>query len=237
MASGYPLTVDSLATNRAGDTVMSAIHPADHNDANDAINRLERTLRGDVDFGIYRGIIEMAGGSGMIAENFPISVCKESVTLSNTRTELYAVYIPVARTVTGVVFALETPGVGFTIGAGNEVRPALYTATTGTLTRVAVGTSGNALMTGAQGITFAPFTAPYAAAAGLYWLGYTTAWTAGATTVPKLLGYIDGFAGAVNRDLLGPILRAGRTTGTTTPASTAWTGVTTMANLHWFGLY
>jgi len=47
MASVYPGSLDSFPTSRADATVMAATHPADHNDANDAINKIEAELGTD----------------------------------------------------------------------------------------------------------------------------------------------------------------------------------------------
>jgi hypothetical protein len=44
MASGYPGALDSFATNRTDATVMTGTHPADHNNENDAINKIEAEL-------------------------------------------------------------------------------------------------------------------------------------------------------------------------------------------------
>lgn len=44
MASTYPTTLDSFATTRANTDVTDTTHPADHNNANDAINKIEAEL-------------------------------------------------------------------------------------------------------------------------------------------------------------------------------------------------
>ncbi len=44
MASTYPATLDTFATNRADATVMATTHAADHNNENDAINKIEAEL-------------------------------------------------------------------------------------------------------------------------------------------------------------------------------------------------
>lgn len=44
MASTYPDTLDAFATNRANGTSMSTTHPDDHNNANDALNKIEAEL-------------------------------------------------------------------------------------------------------------------------------------------------------------------------------------------------
>ena len=44
MASVYPTSLDTFATSRTNATAMTTTHPADHNDANDAINKIEAEL-------------------------------------------------------------------------------------------------------------------------------------------------------------------------------------------------
>jgi len=44
MASTYPATLDSLSTSSANSTPSENTHPALHNDANDAINKIEAEL-------------------------------------------------------------------------------------------------------------------------------------------------------------------------------------------------
>lgn len=44
MASTYPTTLDSLSTGNVDGTVSATTHPALHNDANDAINKIEAEL-------------------------------------------------------------------------------------------------------------------------------------------------------------------------------------------------
>jgi hypothetical protein len=44
MASSYPGALDNLATTRADDTPMFTTHANDHNDANDALNKIEAEL-------------------------------------------------------------------------------------------------------------------------------------------------------------------------------------------------
>lgn len=44
MASTYPATLDAFATNRTDATVMATTHALDHNNENDAINKIEAEL-------------------------------------------------------------------------------------------------------------------------------------------------------------------------------------------------
>jgi hypothetical protein len=44
MASTYPSTLDAFATNRTDATAMATTHAADHNNENDAINKIEAEL-------------------------------------------------------------------------------------------------------------------------------------------------------------------------------------------------
>lgn len=47
MASVYPAGLDSFPTTRTNTTAQTDTHPADHNDANDAINKIEAELGTD----------------------------------------------------------------------------------------------------------------------------------------------------------------------------------------------
>lgn len=44
MASAYPGGLDNFPTTRADGTVMATTHAADHNNENDAINKIEAEL-------------------------------------------------------------------------------------------------------------------------------------------------------------------------------------------------
>lgn len=44
MASNYPSGLDSLATNHTDNSTMLGVHAAEHNDENDAINKIEAEL-------------------------------------------------------------------------------------------------------------------------------------------------------------------------------------------------
>lgn len=44
MASGYPAALDTFATTRADADTTATTHPADHNNANDAVNKIEAEL-------------------------------------------------------------------------------------------------------------------------------------------------------------------------------------------------
>lgn len=44
MASAYPGGLDTFPTNRTNTTDMSTTHPTDHNDVNDAVNKIEAEL-------------------------------------------------------------------------------------------------------------------------------------------------------------------------------------------------
>ena len=44
MPSAYPAGLDAFPTNRTNTTAQSTTHPTDHNDANDAVNKIEAEL-------------------------------------------------------------------------------------------------------------------------------------------------------------------------------------------------
>lgn len=44
MASKYPAALDNLPTNRTDTTPLTTTHPSDHNNAADAVNKIESEL-------------------------------------------------------------------------------------------------------------------------------------------------------------------------------------------------
>lgn len=60
MASVYPGGLDSFPTNRVDGTATPTTHPTDHNDANDAVNKIEATL-GINPQGTYADVAERLG--------------------------------------------------------------------------------------------------------------------------------------------------------------------------------
>lgn len=67
MASVYPTSLDNFVTNRIDDTVLSTIHAADHDNLNDAINKIEAEL-GLNPKGIYASVVERLS---IIIQNTP----------------------------------------------------------------------------------------------------------------------------------------------------------------------
>jgi hypothetical protein len=119
-----------------------------------------------------------------------------NVMYSGGEIRLVAVYLHRAATITGVKFFMSAQG-SYTSTGHNGV--ALYSATVGstTLTRVATSTDNGNLWKAAVGLVTEPFSAPYDAPAGLYYVGFE--YNASAeTTAPALLVAELGFLAVFN---------------------------------------
>lgn len=105
--------------------------------------------------------------------------------LTSQQVKFAPFYLRTAQTLTGVVFGQPTAGV-YTASNYNGI--GLYTYVAGTLTLVASTTNdGNIWKTSSATWGTKAFSAPYAAAAGLYFLGFLYSSSA-QTTAPSLLG-------------------------------------------------
>lgn len=69
MASAYPAGIDSFPTNRIDGTIMATTHAADHNNENDAINKIESEL-GINPSGTYTTILERLS---IVAQNIQVA--------------------------------------------------------------------------------------------------------------------------------------------------------------------
>lgn len=95
-----------------------------------------------------------------------------------------AIYLPVGATLTGVKFILLISGVYVATGYNGF---ALYTVNLGTglLTQVAASTSSATVWAGSLGMISVPFSAPFVAAAGIYFIAYLPQWSS-VTTAPTI---------------------------------------------------
>lgn len=116
--------------------------------------------------------------------------------LSTGRMEMIAVYLPVAATITGVKFWQQTQGV-FTANNTNSI--SLYSYSGGTLTKEAESANNGNIWKGASTtIQTVAFASSYAAAAGIYFVGYlySTSSASTAPTVGILAASVGGNANA-----------------------------------------
>lgn len=107
-----------------------------------------------------------------------------SGTMVDAQAWFFPVYLPTAATITGIKFFQITQG-SYTADQNNYV--ALYTYSAGTMTQVAISTNNGNVWKGTTGtMVSVPFTSTYAAAAGVYYIGYL--WNASATTTAPIIG-------------------------------------------------
>lgn len=113
-------------------------------------------------------------GCGFPSDNF--------VSLTDNYVLLTAVWLPVAATITGVMFYVVQQG---SYTADNDNAVGLYTWSGGTLTLVASSTNDGDVWKAAAGYSTKAFSSTYAASAGLYFVGALYNNSA-QTTVPRL---------------------------------------------------
>lgn len=133
-------------------------------------------------------VMQALGGAGL-AQTFglPILFANTGVSLADGNTRYIAVYLPRAKTLTGVKFYQHTQGV---YTGDNNNRVGLYTYDgAGNLTLVASSTNSATVWSAAASNTMVtvPFSSTYAAGAGLYFVGILYNNSA-QTTAPALLG-------------------------------------------------
>jgi hypothetical protein len=128
------------------------------------------------------------------------------------------IYLPLAATLTGVQVVLTITGNYTPSGYNGGALYSVNTAT-GLLTQVAASTSNPTLWAGAVGYLSIPFSASYAAAAGIYFVALLYG-TAGTTTSPQIEVSVIPNA-AVGFDFANSMKTSGQTTGTTLPATIA----------------
>lgn len=185
-------------------------------------------------------------GSGLIAEttfaSFVVnsaSSATNGVILTSQRAEFFPIIIPKTQTVTGVVWWQSVKG---NYVASNENRIGLYTYSGGTLTLVASTANDSALWSGPTSQTMGAkaLSSPYAAAAGVYFLGFLFS-ASSITTAPRIL-YANS-PGAIEDNLLtldfvnSAKILSYLGSQTTLPSSVAMSGNTIQFNALVGGLY
>ena len=242
MTSVFPTGLDTLATNKGDSTPSLADHSAHHNDIADAVNRLERAMRADIDLELIRQLHAAAGKTdGFKACNFSPTRIRgdDTFAVTNGRLVVEAIYVPEPMTLTGIMFFLKTAMAGQTIGAGNEMAFGLFTSDGTTLSRVRSVTSAAANFQAPLGLRKLPFAdGTLAGAQGLYWAAMVTAWnTAG--TVPEVGGCVvtDSEVYALEASSATGYPRSAAWSVTTMPSSRALTGTVSFINKPWLAVY
>lgn len=159
-----------------------------------------------------------------------------STTMVDGRAVYSAIYLDRPTLLTGVMWYMATQG-SYTADNNNYI--ALYTIASGTLTQVAISSNdGNLWKASTGSYVSTPFTAQYAAAAGIYFIGVL--WNASATTTAPVIGATTiGASGNVPAfDLPNSVKICGTVTSQTTlPASQAMSGVSGLQAVSWLALY
>lgn len=168
------------------------------------------------------------------------STTEAEITVANALVDgaiyFVAVYLPSAATLTGVKFYQSVQG-SYTADNNNYI--GLYTYSAGTLTQVAVSTNNGNLWKGSAATVIAePFSSTYAAAAGLYFVGFiynssaqTTAPTIGCKT-NALNNAVSASDFSNSAKLVGNVVSQ-----TSLPSTQAMSGVATDLKRFWVALY
>ena len=178
-------------------------------------------------------------GSAFLAETVGqnLSLANVSTNMTDNQIKYTAVYLPKAATITGAKFYVRVLG-SYTPDQNNRI--GLYSYSGGTLTLVASCANTAALWTsGANAIQTIPFTTPYAAAAGIYYVAFlynNSAQVTGpalgscvALNNAAMSGTAYGFANSAKLH--------GTSTGNDIPASIAMTAITASTITSWVALY
>jgi hypothetical protein len=141
-----------------------------------------------------------AMGSAIKAEVVDANLCSVNNNLGNSQALLQSIWLPQAQTLTGAAFVTTIAG-NYTSNNFNGV--ALYTYSSGVLTRVAVsGNSDNTAFT-STGFHKVPFTSTYSASPGLYYVGLLFC-EASQITAPGILSPATPYtSSALSLDLSG----------------------------------
>lgn len=154
-----------------------------------------------------------------------------TATLTNGKCYYVPVWIATPQTITGIKTALSTNG-AYTGNNFNGV--GLCTLSAGTLTNVAGSTNTAAQWSGGTGLVTIPFTTPYVAVAGLYYVQLIYSSSA-QTTAPIMNAYtVDNFQNL----FFGGNTFIGYKAGVTSlPSTQALSGLTSLANMPYVILY
>lgn len=180
-----------------------------------------------------------AMGAGIIAESVGLSplLISVSINLGNQSGTLVAIYLPVPATITGVMWYQMTRG-SYTPNNFNGV--ALYSVTGGTLTQVAISANNGTIWSASASSTYGTqaFTSTYAAAAGIYFVGFLYNESA-QVTAPGLGAAAQRVALGVNTLLSNNLKFVGTIAGLASlPSPTqAASGMTSSNIAPWLALY
>jgi hypothetical protein len=168
-------------------------------------------------------------GVTILNQNIHPAVATTAGSLSDGTLALMPIYLSATNSITGIVLCKSTTA---SYTGDNENSVSLYTESGGTLTRVALGTGLEAALESAPDLVQVAFSTPYAATAGIYWVGILPNWSSVSNT-PALRSFNGQIFGANN------ISFCRIKTGTTAaPASQALSGTTiTALNVPWVGIY
>jgi hypothetical protein len=179
-------------------------------------------------------------GGGILGETLGLSMADIGTAQALSDAQIYwcAVYLPNAATLTGVKW-FQTVNGSYTADQNNVI--GLYSYSAGTLTQVATtGNDGNLWQQGiAMGVASKPFTATYAAAAGLYFIAalYNNSAQTTAPTIGRGGNLVN--AGVAALDFTNSAKAYGiMNAQTNIPSPTqVMSGITTVLIVNWFGLY
>jgi hypothetical protein len=161
-----------------------------------------------------------------------------SLTLTTGFVRYMAVYLPTPATLTGVKFLMRTKG---SYTANNNNRVGLYSYSAGTLTLVASSANDGTLwQTATSGTLFSvPFSSTYAAAAGVYFVGFIYSSSA-QTTAPVIgAGVTLPVSAQTSADFTNSAFLTGSISGQTDIATStqAASGVTAQTTIPWVSVY
>jgi hypothetical protein len=161
-----------------------------------------------------------------------------SLTLTTGFVRYMAVYLPTPATLTGVKLLMRTKG---SYTANNNNRVGLYSYSAGTLTLVASSANDGTLwQTATSGTLFSvPFSSTYAAAAGVYFVGFIYSSSA-QTTAPVIgAGVTLPVSAQTSADFTNSAFLTGSISGQTDIATStqAASGVTAQTTMPWVSVY
>lgn len=194
-------------------------------------------VKGDlgVDY-LERVAIQRALGLSIVAESCDKAILNGSFTLISGTVYFIPIYLPMAATLNGVKFFKFSIG-NYTATSLNN-RIGLYTVSAGTLSIVASTTDDNNLwQQGNDTIDGKAFTSTYAAAAGVYWIGFL--WrNATVSSSPAL----RSGGNLSNSMLTAGFTNSGHYQGslasqTDIPSSQVMSGLGNFTSTVWFALY
>ena len=119
MASTFPATVDAFATTRSDATVMASTHAADHNNENDAINKIENFLVPALNTQTASYTLVLADQSKIVELNVASA---NTLTVPPAGTVAYPVGAMIEVCQIGAGQTTLTPGAGVTIRSASGLK-------------------------------------------------------------------------------------------------------------------